>query len=112
MSERPPELEIGDVVDVKSLSREELLKVPHDTWRMFCCVQGCNRFTRVKDFGLWPEVHGRFMSGDWLDINKRQFVCDGHWKFYNGNLEKAPIKYYFHIDTIKKTIWASSERPE
>lgn len=104
MRDTPPELELSDVVDIKSLSKEELKLVPFESWKLVCKIEGCKRFTRVKDYGLWPVVCGRFQNSPWFNVYKQFLICYGHWKFYKVDPGKFKIKEGLHIDEIKKVI--------
>lgn len=101
----PMDLQISDVADIKSLSREELAKVPFDKWKLFCGIEGCHHFTAVRDYGIWPEVYRRFSDGvNWLNVYSQIFICAQHFKEYKGDLSKIPIKEHFCMDEVKKTI--------
>lgn len=99
-----PELDAGDMPDPRQLSAKELALVPAEEWRLFCGIKGCSHYTRVKDFGIWPLLHGRF-AGRWININVQRFLCARHWKIYRdpGHTE-IPYKETVSLDTVRKTI--------
>lgn len=103
MKEAPPQLEVTDMVDIKTLSKEELKTVPFDKWKMYCGVEGCKHFTTVRDYGLWPEIYRQFIDTDWINVLTHAFICFRHWKEYKSCRDKIPYKG-LHIDHIKKTI--------
>lgn len=77
--EKPPQLEMSDVVDIRSLTKEDLLKVPHQVGKWYCCASGCLRFGRVLDFGLSPVVWCRKR---WVNISLRIWLCGRHYGPY------------------------------
>lgn len=89
MDERiPPQLEMADVMDLKSMSKEELDKVPFEVLYWFCSINHCHRYTRVRDYGIvgnngvthefyWPRA-----KGPWVDVFDHIRICSKHWKVY------------------------------
>lgn len=73
------ELELSDVVDIKTMSEKELKLVPFDKRKWLCGVKGCTRHTTVKDYGLSPEYYWR---GLWVNISTEVFLCVNHFKQY------------------------------
>lgn len=72
----PLDLEPEDMPDLRSLTPEELEKVPFVVLRWHCCVKDCDRFTRVKDYGILPVVLWRHK---WQNLAKYVFYCADHW---------------------------------
>lgn len=99
----PPALEVNDVQNVKTLTPDELANVPFEAWRLFCMVDGCNRWTRVRDYGIWPELWGRLSIGNWINIRATGLLCAKHWKMYNKKIPFERKKFY-SIDEVRKTI--------
>jgi hypothetical protein len=99
-----PPIELDEIPDIKSMSREELDKIPFEKWKLYCGVEGCNHYTGVRDYGLWPELLGRFVNCDWINVYKSHFLCGKHWKELKTN-PNLPRKLEFNCDTIARTIF-------
>lgn len=112
MREEMPQLEPDDMPKVWKLPEEELKKLPFESWRLFCGIEGCNRFTHVKDFGVWPRLYGRF-APKWINIRVQRFFCAVHWKMYGGEFGTPPVLPYkdYSIDEVRKTIMEKSGGP-
>lgn len=76
------ELDISDVSDIQTLSKEELSMVPCDKRKWLCCVNECSRFTSVNYYGPNIPVLWR---GNWVDLESSIFFCGKHWKLYKSN---------------------------
>lgn len=86
--------------DIKTLSREELDRVPADVVLWVCCVKGCSRHTRLRDFGTAPEYYHNKLG--WQNLYDRVFFCGGHWKGYERlckqyGIEKTQAKLIDHL---------------
>lgn len=83
---RPPppsiELELSDVEDVTQLSHDELLKAPHEKRKWRCCVEGCDGYSTVRDYGILPMV---YWKKKWTDLTKYVFFCSRHWPLVKKN---------------------------
>lgn len=62
-----PKLEAADMPGIKDLSREQLDRMDHDKWKLMCKAEGCTHYTTLKDYGIWPELFGRF-SKPWFNV--------------------------------------------
>jgi hypothetical protein len=71
--------------DIKKLPKERLLLIEHDIYKWVCCAEGCNGYTRVKDYGESPFYLTRW---GWLALTDQVLYCSRHWK-----LEKAGVKF-------------------
>ncbi len=87
------------------LSKEELEKVEHTIVREVCCAEGCNRYTRIKDYGISPifyspksTVNG--IKTPWVDCSRTFFLCAGHWKIYENRPGMIKLKPGNSIDYI------------
>lgn len=107
-----PSIELDETPDIKKMSREELNKIPFDKWRIYCKVQGCNRFTHLRDYGIWPVLFGRFVGGDWINVHESYFLCHNHYKLIDKEKKQLHMKYYFSVDDIGKRINYSNDLPE
>ncbi len=70
-----PDLGPEDVPDIKTLSREELDKVPFEVMKWECCVEGCAHFTRIRDYGILPVIYWR---REWVNLQQHIFFCQRH----------------------------------
>lgn len=75
------ELELSDVADIKELSPGELKKVPFEKIKLLCSVNGCCRFTSVKDYGISPVYYG---FSQWIDLSTIIYFCPKHWREYKA----------------------------
>lgn len=66
-----------DIQYIMSLERDKLEFVPYDMKKWQCCVKGCNRFTRVKDFGCSPYFYTKWRK--WMNLRDTVLYCSGHW---------------------------------
>lgn len=83
---RPPppplDIEISDVADVKLLSHEELSNILHDKKKWRCCVEGCDGYSTVSDYGILPFV---YWKKKWTDLRVYVFFCSRHWPKVKNN---------------------------
>lgn len=79
-----PDLDGDDELDPRNLTKEELAKVDHTVMKWICCAKGCKRFTRVKDYGLFPTVY--FRTGEWVNVHVHVLYCSRHWKLHHAAL--------------------------
>lgn len=104
MKKEPPQLEMEDVIDIKSLSREELKKVPGEPWKWYCGVEGCHHYTTVISYGDGPMWAPNVQGGVWMDIMKEFFICGPHNRKYRFQMSALPEKKGPWINNISKTI--------
>ena len=78
------DLELSDVVDIQSLSADELKLVPFDKKKWQCCVDGCNRFTNVKYYGPDTPV---FWQRQWVNLKDQIFFCPINSEQYTASGE-------------------------
>ena len=89
----PMNLEMDDL-DPRKLSQAELDNLEHTVAKWRCCVKGCNRYSRVKDFGVWPSVYWR--PGHWINVYVQRLFCGRHWKAHQAAETaggKDPLEY-------------------
>lgn len=89
-NQRPPQLEIGDVMNIFELTDEELKQVPSEKGKWRCCAQGCERYSTVKNYGVFPVV--RF-GRRWIDVTNRVLYCSDHWRQYKNSSYPIPFPY-------------------
>jgi hypothetical protein len=85
------DLELSDMPDLKGLADTELKKVPFERRKLLCSVNGCSRFTHVKDYGISPEFYA---FGSWNDLSQTLFFCPKHWKEYKAANRNGGIFEY------------------
>lgn len=86
-------LELYDVVDIKSLPREELKVVPHDVVKWFCQCKGCSNGTSVWDFGISPQFfHPRKDTG-WCNLTTQYWMCGKHHKIIKKLLKNYTLEH-------------------
>lgn len=96
--------ETAAIMELQAMSKDELLKVDHDTVKWHCCIEGCDRFTRLLDFGISPIFYFR---GRWLNIYQRIWICGKHYKLLKNTSEydwpkKQPDSWLDLIDLKTK----------
>lgn len=74
-----PDLDESDMPDIRSLTPEELEKVPFDKVKWCCCIKHCGGSTVLKDYGIRPWFRWRKR---WLFIKPRIYFCGKHSKRY------------------------------
>lgn len=96
--------------ELKAMSREELDNVQFTMKKWVCQCKGCNRGTKVRDYGISPEFYWPRKVGEWVDLNKNYFLCGKHWPFmkrmeklYDRHAVEAKL-LEFPIDPLKKMI--------
>jgi hypothetical protein len=67
--------------------RLEMLEPELRKWR--CCIEGCDRFSRIKDFGISPIYRWR---KKWFDVTHTVLYCGKHWKYFKRVPEKLTYK--------------------
>jgi hypothetical protein len=111
IEERPPippeamQLDPMTPAEVMALPLEELNQVEHETWKWQCCAKDCTRFTRLKEYGIWPWF---FWRKEWIDVEANIFFCGYHWKIYRRGIDQ-PGKNIRMVDDVEKTVYCSPE---
>jgi len=72
--------ELQAIAELKGMSREELEKVEHAVLKWVCQVKGCNRHTKVWDFGIENEFYSPLKNWGWHTTNF-YFMCGKHYKW-------------------------------
>lgn len=92
---------IDEDFDIKKVPNERLMLIDHDIYKWQCCVDECEHFTRILDFGESPLFYHR---KKWNDLSKLVWYCGKHWQiFKKSELGKCPFKfkdYPLGIDNI------------
>lgn len=81
------------IKELKNMSREEIDLVPYDTLKLICQAKGCNRHTKVRDYGLQDTYYSnRFIGKEkWHNIKFSFFLCAKHWKWYDKLTKRFDI---------------------
>lgn len=87
--QKPPKIELEDI-DITSFPITELKYVHFDKIKWFCCVNGCNRHSHVKDYGAVPNV---LFRNKWINITSQVFYCTKHWPLFRKNIH-LPLKSF------------------
>lgn len=78
----------GNDFNVFDLSKEELNAAEAPKVKWHCCVEGCNRYSRVKDFGVLPKV---WWKNHWVDLTAQVLYCGKHWKLFRAQQKKGML---------------------
>lgn len=78
------------ILELKSMTQEELDLVQFDEVKWICAGKNCNRGTNVRDYGIGPTYYHKRMK--WVDITKEWIACAKHWKIYKRLIKKFPIE--------------------
>lgn len=91
-----PQLEINDVVDIKSLSHRELQTVPFDEKFWICGIGICIHKTTIRDYGIHPFYYWN-PKKIWIDVLREFFYCGSCAKKYGKLIKKdKPIPEPVH----------------
>lgn len=94
------------IKEMIAMNDQEILMVPFDTVKWICQAKGCNRHTKLRDYGISPIYYHPKMKGRWQDLTKTFFLCSKHWKFHE-RLKKSFNLYHIGrkiIDYTKQNI--------
>jgi hypothetical protein len=85
------------IAELKAMTADRLALVDHDVVKWHCSALGCERFTRIKDYGISPVYYAfrRF-----LDLREFTFLCPKHWQYHKRVPEKLKYKTGPGIDHI------------
>jgi hypothetical protein len=78
--------------ELKSMSREELDKVPFDLMKWRCDCKGCTNSRKCRDYGIAPIYYRPVGRGKWLNAIGQGIICSKHSKFWE-RLEKAGFSH-------------------
>lgn len=67
--------------ELKQMSKSQLALTDHDKYRWQCSVEGCLRYTVIRDYGIAPWYHTRW---GWLDLSVHVMLCHPHGKQENA----------------------------
>jgi len=83
------------------LPAEKLEFVPHDVLKWQCSAEGCNRYTRIKDFGISPYYRDK---SKWTDLSCTILLCSKHWPIYKKSPNLIVYKQGSGIDHLKENV--------
>jgi hypothetical protein len=73
--------ELLAIEELKSMSREELDKVPYDKKKWVCQGKKCSNGTVVRDYGIAPFFYlQRKCDAGWVNLNLQFWMCGKHNK--------------------------------
>lgn len=76
--------ELLAIQELKSMTDEELNKVPYEVKFWICGVDNCCSKSEIRDYGIHPEYYWRRSNKDkWIDIMTEFRICSKHWRMYN-----------------------------
>jgi len=65
----------------EDLTPDELNKLDAPIKKWCCCIEGCDRFTRIKD--VWNNGSVSYWwRRRWVNLARNVFFCATHWKIY------------------------------
>lgn len=79
-----------DELYIFNLPEDKLIYVPHEIYKWQCCHLGCNKGTKVKDYGISPFYRWR---KKWVDLSNNVFCCHLHFQLY----KKAPFNFKYKL---------------
>jgi len=82
------------IQELRTMSPNELAKVEYTIIKWVCCAKGCERFSRVKDYGASPYY---FFKRRFVDLRGHILYCHEHWKVYRQTPEKIIYKEDYHV---------------
>lgn len=63
--------------ELQHMTKEQLALVDHDKYYWQCCIDGCERHTLIRDYGIEPIYYTRW---GWLDLSMTVMRCAKHAK--------------------------------
>lgn len=84
---------------IRTLPEDRLATLMPETLKWRCCIEGCDRFSRIQDFGISPVY--RWRKG-WLDLSKHRYFCGKHWQYFKRVPSKLNYKEgsgFSHVTT-------------
>lgn len=93
------------IIELKSMTDQELLLVPFDVVKLICQVKGCKCHTKIRCYGLHPVYYVKRTDIKWWDIRKHFFLCSKHWKFYRR------MQKMYDVDRLQEKIIDRSKFP-
>ena len=95
--------------ELTAMSKSELDLVPFVLKKWVCSGKGCNRHTKVRDYGTHPFYYRANMidtqnnRNDWHAIDHIFFMCAKHFKLRSRLVKNYPIdKVYLKIFDLDK----------
>lgn len=71
------------------MKEPQLQELSFDILKWTCCIEGCDRFTRIKDYSCTPYYHWR---KKWWNLRHSVFYCGKHWQYFKRVPEKLIYK--------------------
>lgn len=75
--------------ELRQMPEHELASVSFEVLKWQCSVEGCCRFTRIKDYSCSPFYHWR---KGWIDLSQNIFYCAKHWQYFKRVPERLKYK--------------------
>jgi len=94
------------IIELKSMTVEQLDLVPYEIKKWVCSGKNCNRGTKIRDYGTEPLFYHTRKSIGWFSLRDTFFMCAKHWKLYNRLKKNYPLAaiYMKMFDFEKQTI--------
>ncbi len=111
IQERPPQLQFTDIGNIFNMSEEEL-GPPEELGRWKCCAAGCQGYTRVQHFGVFPVVRWR---KKWVDLTVNVYYCSKHWPSANAAFKagkQPPWSYKGHLQMADEFNYIIDVKPD
>lgn len=87
MKEPMPSIELDElsIEELKQMSHEELMNMPGEKLFWKCCIDDCNSFSYVMDFGVAPWYYW-IRDKRWIHWQGILRCCGKHFKLYKQYL--------------------------
>jgi len=79
------------LLELRAMSPDKLAEIDHDVIIWTCCVAGCQRLSRVKDYGVSPYY---FWKKRFQYLRDNRFFCGKHWQYFR----RVPSKLVYKDD--------------
>ena len=71
-----PMEDVKAITELLLMSKEEVEKVEYTPYKCLCAIEGCTRFTTLRNFDTEPFFWSRQLG--WVNLQQQKFYCSNH----------------------------------
>ena len=86
------EAEKAAIAELLAMSREEVDLVQFEVVKWVCAGKRCNRYTKVRDYGVFAQYYWPRKGETWINITKSIYCCQKHHKLLGRLAKNYPMQ--------------------
>lgn len=88
------------IQELRAMRSDQLQNVPFELVKWICAAKGCNRHTKLRDYGIAP-FYWWTNKKKWMPTHTNFYLCSKHWKIYSHLLKKGFENWHIQRKILK-----------